>query len=122
MSHLLTILIDVVSTNTRSIVTKILSERRDATEKRIAWQLESERKGIFTLNEEDLYSYKTSFVSACDDLHFSLSIDAGDPAVSIIGTVRGYFHGRWGCLWLGIFINSHRSVSQTLPRQHSTRD
>lgn len=100
----------------------ILSKRRDATKERITWQLESERKGIFTLNEEDLYSYKKSFVSACDKLHSSLSIDVDDPAVSIMGTVRGYFHGRWDCWRLGLLIDSHYSVSQTLPRQHSTRD
>ena len=48
----------------RFIARDILLKRCGATKERITWQIESERKGIFTLNEEDLYSYK-DFVSAC---------------------------------------------------------
>lgn len=76
----------------------ILLKRRDAAKERIAWQIDSERKGIFTLNEEDLYSYRTEFVSACKALP-SLSrahartVDVTDPVVNIMGSVRGYFHG-----------------------------
>ena len=61
----------------------------------ITWQIESERKGIFTLNEEDLYDYKKDFVSACKN-EISLgcrSVDVSDPTIDIMGTVRGYFHG-----------------------------
>ena len=83
----------------RFIVRDILLKRRDATGERITWQIESERKGIFTLNEEDLYSYKKDFVSACHkDAPFgsrnSSSVDVNNPALSIMGTVRGYFHGK----------------------------
>ena len=74
--------------------------RRDAVKERIAWQLEAERKAIFTLNEEDLYSYKANFVSACRNVlppspfsNAGPTIDADDPAVGIMGGVRGYFHG-----------------------------
>ena len=76
----------------------VLLKRRDATKERITWQLESERKGLFTLNEEDLYSYKTRFVSECKALASRptdhQSVNADDPAIGIMGTVRGYFHGR----------------------------
>ena len=76
----------------------VLFKRRDATKERITWQLESERKGIFTLNEDDLYSYKTQFLKACKDLSLPptnhLSVDVDDPAIGIMGTVRGYFHRR----------------------------
>lgn len=78
----------------------ILLKRRDAVRERITWQIESESKGIFTLNEEVLYDYKTEFVSACKDVgpqlfgRSSTSVDVKDPAISIMGTVRGYFHGR----------------------------
>jgi len=76
----------------------VLFERRDATKERITWQLESERKGIFTLNEEDLYSYKTEFVSECKTLASRptdrRSVNADDPVFGIMGTVRGYFHGK----------------------------
>ena len=80
----------------------ILVKRRDAAMEKITWQIESERKGIFTLNEEDLYSYKTEFLSACSNLPVcrpSGDVDS-DPAIGIMGTVRGYFHGEWHCLWL----------------------
>lgn len=74
----------------------ILFKRRDATEERITWQLESERKGIFTLDEEDLYSYKTKFMSECKALASRPTdpVNVDDPAIGIMGTVRGYFHGR----------------------------
>ena len=82
----------------RSIVRGILLKRRDATKESITWHLESERKRIFTLNEEDLYSYKTDFVSACNSALSPFakrpSADVSDPAIGIMGTVRGYFHGR----------------------------
>ena len=83
----------------RLIVRDILLRRRDAAKEKISWQIESERKGIFTLNEEDLYSYKTDFVLACKDKLSPIpgkgrpSADVSDPAISIMGTVRGYFHG-----------------------------
>jgi hypothetical protein len=74
-----------------------LLKRRDATEERIVYQLESERRGIFTLNEEDLYEYKAKFVSACKDKPFSSRgqppLDPNDPAIGIMGSARGYFHG-----------------------------
>lgn len=66
--------------------------RRDAAKERITWQMESERKGIFTLNEEDLYSYKSDFVTACVECR--PSVDAKEPTIGIMGTVRGYFHGK----------------------------
>ena len=84
----------------RNIVRNILLERRNATKERITWQIDSERKGIFTLNEEDLYSYKTEFVSACKEEISTMrtrdrpAADSTDPTLSIMGSVRGYFHGR----------------------------
>lgn len=94
----------------------VLFKRRDATKERIDWQLEAERKGVFTLNEEDLYSYKKQFVSACTkNIPSSLSVDVTDPAVDIMGAVRGYFHGKWVCPLLGALIDSHHSLAQTLP-------
>ena len=75
-------------------------KRRDATEERITWQLESERRGVFTLNEDELYEYKAKFVSACKDKP-SLSrgqpppVDSNDPAIGIMGSARGYFHGKY---------------------------
>lgn len=79
----------------------VLLERRDATKEKITWQICSERKGIFTLNEEDLYSYKADFVSACKGaLSVTLTpknrpaADPTDPTISVMGSVRGYFHGR----------------------------
>jgi len=76
-------------------VRDVLFKRRDATMERITWHLESERKGIFTLNEEDLYSYKTKFMLECKDLALRPTDPANmdDPAIGIMGTVRGYFHG-----------------------------
>lgn len=75
----------------------ILLNRRDATKERITWYIESERRGVFTLNEEDLYEYKTKFMSACKEKYPSSrnqpSVDWNDPAIGIMGTVRGYFHG-----------------------------
>lgn len=63
--------------------------------------MESERKGIFTLNEEDLYDYKTKFVSECkSELSTCRQLpDASDPTISIMGTVRGYFHGKQNRRW-----------------------
>lgn len=88
----------------RLIVKDILFKRRDAVKEMITWQIESERKGIFTLNEEDLYSYKTNFISTCRNevapTRGRPSVDVNDPAITIMGTVRGYFHGRRDCLWL----------------------
>lgn len=76
-----------------------LSKRRDATEERIAWQLESERRGVFTLNEEDLYEYKAKFISACKDKPSSSRgqppVDSNDSAIDTMGSARGYFHGRY---------------------------
>ena len=89
----------------------VIFKRRDATRERITWQLESERKGIFTLNEEDLFSYKTQFMSECK----YPSVNTDDPAIGIMGTVRGYFHGGWFHHRLGVLVKSHRSFSQTLP-------
>ena len=92
--------------NGRHIIRDILFTRRDAAKERIAWQINSECKGIFTLNEEDLYSYKTEFISACKTLSPLLrgvhrpAVDETDPAVGIMGTTRGYFHGREDCLLL----------------------
>lgn len=81
----------------RHIVRDILFKRRDAAKEKITWQIESERKGIFTLNEEDLYSYKTEFVSACSSVQRAQNrghtVDVTDPSVGIMGSVRGYFHG-----------------------------
>ena len=76
----------------------ILLKRRDAARERITWQIDSERKGVFTLNEQDLYSYRTEFVSACKTPTASLrtqvrTVDVTDPVVNIMGSVRGYFHG-----------------------------
>jgi len=103
----------------RSIVRDVLFKRRDATKERITWQLESERKGIFTLSEGDLYSYKAKFVSACKQLSLSPtsqpSVNVDDLAVGIMGTVRGYFYGRRDCLRFGLLIDPLPSVSQTLP-------
>ena len=85
----------------------ILFERRNAAKERIVWHIDSECKGIFTLNEGDLYSYKTEFVSACKVILGSPAVgrprdsrpalpmpDPTDPTLSIMGSVRGYFHGR----------------------------
>jgi len=89
----------VLARKVKRIVRDILFNRRDAAKEKITWQIEAERKGIFTLNNEDLYSYKTEFVSACKDLlspsrvsGYPAAADATDPVVSIMGTVRGYFH------------------------------
>ncbi|KAF9650942.1 hypothetical protein BDM02DRAFT_1001795 [Thelephora ganbajun] len=84
----------VLSKDVKLIVRDILFQRRDTAKERITWQIESERKGIFTLNEEDLYSHKKDFECACKDLPSfkRLSVDVKDPAISIMGTVRGYFH------------------------------
>ena len=104
-------------------------KRRDVTKERISWQIESERKGIFTLNEEDLYSYKKDFELACKDPPPSFcgarrpsSVDVTNPAVGIMGTVRGYFHGRWDCLRTRLLIDRRRSFPQTLPRQRPSCD
>ena len=82
----------------RFIARDILLKRCDATKERIIWQIESECKGILTLNEEDLYSYKKGFVSVCKDgpwlSGMRSSVDANNLAVGITGTVRGHFHGR----------------------------
>ena len=86
----------------RNVVRDILFERRNSAKERIVWQIDSERKGIFTLNEKDLYSYKTEFVSACKATPSSQfapswdrsAADPTDPTLSIMGSVRGYFHGR----------------------------
>ena len=76
----------------------ILLSCRDATKERITWHIKSERRGVFTLNEEDLYEYKTKFMSACKEKPLSSRnqplVDLNDPTIGIMGTVRGYFHGR----------------------------
>jgi hypothetical protein len=79
-------------------VRDILLKCRDAARGTIAWQIDSERKGVFTLNEEDLYSYRAEFVTACKTppplvRTQARTVDVTDPAVNIMGSVRGYFHG-----------------------------